>query len=88
MQNPRNQPDEDPRLDGPDYVALVIEWDEIADDLEDQVTQRIPTPGSFLPAGASAMRTPVPSFAPIGKVLGALGVLVLARWGVRRLRHA
>ncbi|MDQ3367450.1 MAG: hypothetical protein M3680_18670 [Myxococcota bacterium] len=87
MQNPRNRPDEDPSLDGPDYVALVIEWDEIADDLEDEITQRTPTPGSFLPAAGPA-RTPAPSFAPIGKVLGALGVLLLARWGVRRLRHA
>jgi hypothetical protein len=26
-------PDESPGLDGPDYVALVIEWDELADTL-------------------------------------------------------
>ncbi len=26
--------DENPSLDGPDYVALVIEWDVLADDLE------------------------------------------------------
>ena len=29
--------DESPALDGPDYVALVIEWDELADDLERQI---------------------------------------------------
>ena len=29
--------DENPSLDGPDYVALVIEWDELADDLERQL---------------------------------------------------
>ena len=32
-------PDEAPALDGPDYVALVIEWDDIADSLDD-VTER------------------------------------------------
>ena len=29
--------DENPALDGPDYVALVIEWDELAEDLERQI---------------------------------------------------
>lgn len=29
--------DENPSVDGPDYVALVIEWDELADDLERQL---------------------------------------------------
>jgi hypothetical protein len=28
-------PDESPALDGPDYVALVIEWDDLAESLED-----------------------------------------------------
>jgi hypothetical protein len=31
--------EETPGLDGPDYVALVIEWDDIADSIDD-VTQR------------------------------------------------
>lgn len=29
--------DESPAEDGPDYVALVIEWDDLADDLEQQL---------------------------------------------------
>ncbi len=60
---------------GPDYVALVIEW---ADDRE--VTReiaRVPT------------RTVIPSLARIGSALaGTVGALVLARWSVRRRRHA
>ena len=29
--------DEEPGLDGPDYVALVIEWDELADQIEEEI---------------------------------------------------
>lgn len=70
-------PAEDPAIDGPDYVALVIEWDDIEDledveDLGDTVTM---------------VREPVRSTGrPLAfAVLGALGVLVLATWGVHRL---
>ena len=31
----RPQPDEVPALNGPDYIALVIEWDDLGDALED-----------------------------------------------------
>lgn len=67
-------------LDGPDYVALVIEWDGIADDLESQNQQ------DAQPAAPKAVVGP--DLAMMGKVLGALGVLLLAGWGVHRLRHA
>jgi hypothetical protein len=61
---------------GPDYVAVVIEW-----------------------AGAAPMVTPVSqprrelaSLAPSLKKLaigaGALGALLVAGWGIHRLRHA
>ena len=40
--------DENPSVDGPDYVALVIEWDEIADDLERRLHQP-PQPISHWP---------------------------------------
>ncbi len=66
-------------LDGPDYVALVIEWDGIADDLENQNVAAVPTAPTAVVG---------PSLATIGKVLGALGVLLLAGWGVHRLRQA
>lgn len=60
---------------GPDYVALVIEW---ADDSD--VTREI----DRVPA-----RAVIPPLARIVAALaGTVGALVLARWGVRRLRHA
>jgi hypothetical protein len=37
MATPSNIFDENPSIEGPDYVALVIEWDEMADDLERQL---------------------------------------------------
>lgn len=60
---------------GPDYVALVIEWD----DLEDKVTEVLDRP-----ALATAPR--VLKKVAIGA--GALAALLLARWGIHRLRHA
>jgi hypothetical protein len=68
--------DEEPGLDGPDYVALVIEWDELADKIEDEIaaepTKKIERPlrlGRLAAAGA-----------------GVLGVIGLAAWGIHRLR--
>lgn len=65
----------DPGLDGPDYVALVIEWN----DEEDDSPALITGPGSEHPRGT--IRT-------IAAVVGALGALILAAWGIRRLRAA
>ena len=60
---------------GPDYVALVIEW---ADDSD--VTREI---------AREPARAVFPSLARmVAAVAGTVGALVLARWGVRRLRHA
>jgi hypothetical protein len=66
--------EEDPGLDGPDYVALVIEWDE---DEDEATIVRELRPVS-----------PVSSFTrTIVGVVGALLALGLATWGLRRL-HA
>lgn len=65
----------DPGLDGPDYVALVIEWNDEEDDSSSLVT----SPASAHSPGA--IRT-------IAAVVGALGALLLAAWGIRRLRSA
>ncbi|MBA3392217.1 MAG: hypothetical protein H0T89_06215 [Deltaproteobacteria bacterium] len=65
-------------LDGPDYVALVIEWDGIADDLENQNSQ------AAMPSAPKAVVGP--SLTTLGTVVGALGVLLLAVWGIHRLR--
>jgi hypothetical protein len=70
--------DESPALEGPDYVALVIEWDQLADriegELEAEPTERIVKP---FPLGAIA-----------AAAASLLGVFALARWGIHRLRAA
>ncbi|HEU0032081.1 MAG TPA: hypothetical protein VFQ53_15715 [Kofleriaceae bacterium] len=84
--------DDEPGLDGPDYVALVIEWDEIADTIEDEITQKnqLPLAATAEPArpvslGAMAKHA---LHSNVGKAIGALAALVIARWGIRRLRAA
>jgi len=70
----------DPGLEGPDYVALVIEWDEpvMSDRLEDEVT--IETKPVHVP-----MRNPL---TPFVKSIGAIAALGFAVWGLRRLSAA
>jgi len=68
--------DEDPGLEGPDYVALIIDWDATADSIEDELsetTQPIRTRQMWRTASM------------VAGVAGALGVLALAGWGVKRL---
>lgn len=65
----------DPGLEGPDYVALVIEWNDEGDDSAALVA----SPEPAHPHGM--IRT-------IAAVVGALGALILAAWGIRRLRSA
>jgi|MudIll2142460700_1097286.scaffolds.fasta_scaffold160857_2 preprotein translocase subunit Sss1 len=76
--------DENPALDGPDYVALVLEWDELADDLERQLRDE----SSSLIAEAKPShwsRTIKIAAAAIGAI-GAIGAIALL-WGIgRRLR--
>jgi hypothetical protein len=69
--------EDDPGLEGPDYVALIIEWnDEDAPDaLASGALAREPT------RLTSTTRT-------IAAVLGALGAVMLAVWGIHRLRAA
>lgn len=75
MQSP-NPREDAPGLDGPDYVALVIEWhgekDQVGTLTGDETS---PEPASRI----STARM-------IVAVLSALGVLLLAAWGLRRLR--
>ena len=74
-------PGEDlPGLDGPDYLALVIEWND-EDDVVTLVNRKLP-PESQEPASRTGtIRT-------IAAVVGALGALLFAAWGIRRLRAA
>ncbi len=72
---PSNPSEEIPGLEGPDYVALVIEWN----DEEEEPAALITSSEPAYPRGT--IRT-------IAAVVGALGALLLAAWGVRRLRSA
>jgi hypothetical protein len=74
---PASSREDVPGLEGPDYVALVIEWND-EDDAVTLIAEDIP-PEPERRTGKA--RT-------IAAVLGALGALVLAAWGLRRLRAA
>jgi hypothetical protein len=58
----------------PDYVALVIEWDEIADSIEDEITDRT--------------AVPVTPRHRLAAVLGGIAAIAFAAWGIHRLRAA
>jgi hypothetical protein len=77
--NPISTYEEDPGLDGPDYVALVIEWDDLDDD--EEVTAVSSSPRRAAPLSA-VMRH------PIATAVGALAALAFATWGLRRLQTA
>lgn len=62
-----------PQETGPDYVALVIEWDDSEDDVTQVVERHV---------------APSPELKKVMIGAGALAALLLARWGVHRLRHA
>ena len=63
-------------LEGSDYLALLIEW---GDDEEAVTTVSASAPGR------SASRSMV-STHKIATIVGALGAIALAAWGLRRLR--
>ena len=65
----------DPGLEGPDYVTLVIEWDE-GSDAATLVSAQEPTGPSIAHSTARKVAT----------VVGALAALAFATWGIRRLR--
>lgn len=72
--------DDEPAVeDGPDYVALVIEWDNIADELEGQTTS--PTEAS--PAATTPVRA---HRGKLASIAGVVGALALVAWGIHRLR--
>ena len=76
MQSP-NPREDVAGLDGPDYVALVIEWN-------DEEEDRVATPTRREASPEPARRTS--KTRTIAAVLGALSALVVAAWGLRRLR--
>jgi hypothetical protein len=73
---PRERDDlseENPALSAPDYLALVIEWDDAAA-LDDQTTALVSRPATGLPLRAIAASA------------AAVGALLFAAWGIRHLR--
>jgi hypothetical protein len=64
---------------GPDYVALVIEWEDVADVDVAPVAQREQAARDLVKPDL---------FKKIALGAGALGALLVARWGIHRLRHA
>jgi hypothetical protein len=71
---PALHPTEIRELDGPDYVAVVIEWDDIA--WNDEEPTRVSAHASSPLHGTTA------------SVVGALSALALATWGLYRLHAA
>jgi len=69
---PLQPPQDAPGLDGPDYLALVIEWDDDAPTLV----------RTTVPDRAPSTRHQIIT------VLSALVALMFATWGIRRLRLA
>ena len=69
---PSKPPQDTPGLDGPDYLALVIEWD------DDVPTHVRATASDRAPSTRHQIIT----------ALSALVALVFATWGIRRLRLA
>ncbi len=76
--------EEDPGIDGPDYVALVIEWPEDAatEEISDEVTRPTAQVG-----GLRALARAV-SLHKVAAAFGAAVVVALAAWRVRRHRAA
>lgn len=69
-------PEDVPGLEGPDYVALVIEW---GDDEEAVTSVSARALDSSAPSAMMMKRK-------IATVVGALSAIALATWGLRRLR--
>ncbi len=72
-------PEEVPGLEGPDYVALVIEWGD-DDGAATTVSAGAPDRSS---QSSSSMK-----MRKIATIVGALGAIALATWGLRRLQAA
>jgi len=80
-------PEESTMMDGPDHVALVIEWDEPIDQPIDQpiVEEIAETQVTQKTLATRIDRLPVRT---IAMAVGALGALGFAAWGIHRLRTA
>ena len=75
--------DEDPGLDGPDYVALVIEWPDDAAAQVSEITDEVTRPTRMTRVRALARTLAAHKMAA---AVGAVIAVVLAAWGVHRYR--
>jgi len=77
--------DEDPGIDGPDYVALVIEWPEDAAAAVSEVTDEVtrPTPMTRVRSLARTLAAH-----KTAAVIGTTIAVALVAWGVHRHRAA
>jgi hypothetical protein len=66
--------EEAPGLEGPDYVTLVIEWDE-----DSEAVTLVSAQDALGSAARSTGRK-------VATVVGALAAIALATWGIRHLR--
>jgi hypothetical protein len=64
--------DDDPGLEGPDYVTLVIEWNDATDAATFASAEEPVRPSSY-------GRT-------LATLLGAVAAIAFATWGIRHLR--
>ena len=70
-----------PQLEGPDYVALVIEWDDDLDEMAADASDEEPVELRPRISHPNRLRNSV-------LAAGAAGVLALMTWRLRRRRHA
>lgn len=82
-----NQRFDEPAVDGPDYVALVIEWEQTAipNALEDQITRPTEARSGWRQLVDKSRIAKLPN---AWKAASLVGVLALAGWGIHRLRAA
>lgn len=74
--NPPIMREDAPGLEGPDYVTLVIEWDEDSDAATIVSTKQ----------RSATLNRPAGTGRTIATVVGALAAVALATWGIRHLR--
>ena len=68
--------EENPGLEGPDYVTLVIEWDD-----DSEAVTLVSAQDALDSTARSTMRK-------VAAVVGAIAAIALATWGIRHLRAA
>lgn len=85
--NPSEPMQENPAVNGPDYVALVIEWDDDEDVTFVGQADKFADNGPGAPDDVAPRRAPA-NARTIATVVGALGVIAFVAWGWHRVTAA